>query len=252
MLGDQDHMESPRSEKPGAVARWLDRPVPRWLAFLLFTLGGIIAGILALAFFLAGEIYDYQDTVDGVHLPPVDAIVCLAGGRGRIAAAGDVWYRYWELSRAIIREAGNDPVPPKPPLFYVSGMGHQANWAVFASQVRRGVKAVIRPEDVALETESENTDANARWLAHYGYPRNWERILLITSTYHMKRARFIFEKELREAAPEGKRPISVETLSVYQDPFEPDEWRTALHGIRVTLLEYFKWIYYKNWWARKE
>ena len=44
-------------------------------------------GALALAYVMAGDIYEYQDTVDGVHLPEVDAIVCLAGGRGRAAEA---------------------------------------------------------------------------------------------------------------------------------------------------------------------
>ena len=199
---------------------------------------------------LAGDVYEYQDTVDGVHLPPVDAVVCLAGGRGRIAAAGDVWYRYWERSRAILKDAGRDPVPPPPPIFYISGMGHQSNWSVLAMQVRRGVKAVIRPENVVMEVESENTDANARWLARYAYPRNWERILLITSSYHMKRARYIFERELKDWAPSNRKVITVETLSVYQDPFEPDEWRTALHGIRVTMVEYFKGLYYKYFWPR--
>ena len=42
--------------------------------------GAFVAGLLVLPLLLAGEIYDYQDTVDGVRLPSVDAIVVLAGG----------------------------------------------------------------------------------------------------------------------------------------------------------------------------
>ena len=209
---------------------------------------GVVLGILALTFVLAGEIYDYQDSVDGVHLPRVDAIVCLAGGRGRIAAAGDIWYRYWEVSHIPLKAAGPDPVPEKPPVFYISGMGHQSNWKAFAHQLRRGVLQVIHPDDVVLETESSNTPANARYLARYAYEHNWERILLITSRYHMKRARFIFENILAEK-PEGySRPIGIETLSVYQEPFEPGEWISGFHGIRVTMIEYLKWVYYKKLW----
>src|SRR3954468_23943056 len=87
----------------------------RWSLFLGSMLLGMALGVLTLAFVLAGDIYEYQDTVDGVHLPEVDAIVCLAGGRGRIMAAGDIWYRYWELSQTPIRGAGRNPQPKVPP-----------------------------------------------------------------------------------------------------------------------------------------
>src|SRR5579885_804795 len=162
----------------------------RWSLFLGSMLFGMALGVLTLAFVLAGDIYEYQDTVDGVHLPEVDAIIVLAGGRGRIQAAGDIWYRYWELSQMPIKGAGKNPVAT-PPILYVSGMGPQSNWQVFARQLRRGVNEVIRPEDVILERESQNTDANAEWVARYAAERDWERVLLVTSSYHMKRAKFM-------------------------------------------------------------
>ncbi|MBI3534975.1 MAG: hypothetical protein HY072_05770, partial [Deltaproteobacteria bacterium] len=81
---------------------------------LLFLLV-ILFGFFLFAFFSAGEIYEYKDTVDGVHLPKVDVIVCLAGGRGRITQASDLWYRYYELSQMPIRGAGRSPVPPSVP-----------------------------------------------------------------------------------------------------------------------------------------
>src|SRR4051812_17666421 len=99
--------------------------------------GALIAAFL-LVYVMAGEIYDYQDTVDGVHLPQVDAIVCLAGGRGRISAAADIWYRYWELSQVPVPGAGRSPAPTHPPLLYLSGMGGHSNWNVLAHHVRRG------------------------------------------------------------------------------------------------------------------
>src|SRR4051812_9069212 len=149
----------------------------RWSRPLIALLVGITLGALALAYLMAGEIYEYQDTVDGVHLPDVDAIVCLAGGRGRIAAAGDIWYRYFELAHTPFAGAGSDPVPDKPPILYLSGMGHQSNWRSFAKQLRRGVLEVIKPENVILENESVNTEANARYVARYAQQRGWERIL---------------------------------------------------------------------------
>ena len=177
---------------------------------------GILLGIFILAFVSAGEIYDYQDSVDGVHLPEVDAIVCLAGGRGRIAAAGDIWYRYWELSRVPVRGSGKNPVPRNPPVFYISGMGPQATYKVLSHQLRPGVLEVLTPEGTVIENESSNTEENAEWLQRYAKQHAWEKILLITSRYHMKRARYIFGRLL---ITEKDPDLEIETLSVYQEPF---------------------------------
>lgn len=198
---------------------------------------GLLAGGMALPLLLAGTIYQYQDTVDGVHLPQVDAIVCLAGGRGRIAAAGDIWYRYWEN--------GQRKRPPEsPPVLYMSGMGPQANWKVLLHQIRAGVRQVIRPQDVILETESQNTESNALWLAHNAEKRGWKRILLVTSAYHMRRASLIFDRILKA----HRIPLVVDTISAFQDPFEASQWRSSFHGIHVTVLEYIKWMYYRYFW----
>ena len=204
---------------------------------------GMVVGALLLASILAGDIYDYQDTVDGVHLPQVDAISVLAGGKGRISVAGDLWYRYWEMAHrppvaGVVR-------PEKVPVLYVSGMGHQANWNVFARQIRRGVLEVIHPDDVILERESANTEENAEWLAKYAKREQWKRVLLITSSYHMKRSRQVLEKVLRAT----NTPLEIETLSIFQDPFEPAEWRSSLNGYRITLFEYLKGVYYKYFWT---
>jgi len=205
---------------------------------------GMAIGALVLAYVSAGDLYEYQDTVDGVHLPHVDAIVVLAGGRGRIAAAGDLWYRYWELGHVPLREVGRHPAPKKPPILYLSGMGSQFSFNSLSLQVRRGVFEVLKTENVVLEKFSTNTEGNAKRLAEYAYDRKWERILLVTSPYHMRRAKLIFEGVFwyRE------QPVHVETLSVYQEPFDPNEWRKGLHGIEVTLTEYLKWVFYKRFW----
>jgi uncharacterized SAM-binding protein YcdF (DUF218 family) len=211
--------------------------VRRILVHLTFLVLGIALGAMALPLILAGEIYEYQDTVDGVHLPEVDAIVCLAGGRGRIAAAGDLWYRY--------REDGQQENPPKnPPLLYISGMGPQSTWPIFVRQLRAGVRPVIHPEQVYLETESTNTEANALWFARYAEKRGWKRILLMTSPYHMKRAYFIFDRTLKDHGLN----IRIHTLSALQEPFGEGEWRGSLHGVHVTVGEYIKWVYYKYFW----
>jgi uncharacterized SAM-binding protein YcdF (DUF218 family) len=195
---------------------------------------GMVVGALLLASVMAGEIYEYQDTVDGVHLPQVDAIVVLAGGRGRISTAGDLWNRYRE-------QFPKDQVP----VLYVSGMGHQSSWSSFARQLRRGVLEVIRPENVVLETESMNTEENARWLVRTVKQRGWKKILLTTSSYHMKRARMMLDETFHSLGT----PVAIETSSIYQDPFEQAEWRSSFIGFRVTLIEYIKFIYYRHFWV---
>jgi len=203
--------------------------------FVLVTLSFVL--LLSFSMIQAGYIYDYQDTVDGVHLPDADAIVCLAGGRGRIAAAGDLWYRYWELSRTQSQK--------KVPVLYISGTGPQSNWGVISRQLRSGVREVIQPENVVIENESFNTVANARWFARYVTRLGIRKLILVTSPYHMMRAHMIFKEILPTS---GENAVFIDTLSVFQEPFEPGEWRTTLHGIRVTVEEYLKWLYYRFLW----
>jgi uncharacterized SAM-binding protein YcdF (DUF218 family) len=202
-------------------------------------------GALGLAYSMSGDLYEYQDSVDGVHLPEVDAIVCLAGGRGRISAAGDIWYRYWELAHSPLVGTDRRPIPDEVPILYLSGMGKGAGWNALKKQLRRGVLEVIRPENALIEAESFNTESNARYLARFAKARGWERVLLMTSPYHMKRSRLIFDQVLKD---EGVS-LEIETLSVFQEPFEPSEWKTSLHGIRVTVTEFLKLVYYKNFWT---
>jgi uncharacterized SAM-binding protein YcdF (DUF218 family) len=216
----------------------------RTRAVLITGLGLFSAGLITL-FVMAGEIYEYGDTVDGVNLPEVDAVVCLAGGRGRIAAAADVWYRYWEMTH---QPWVGRTVRGKVPVLYLSGMGEHASWSTVQKLVRPGVLTALKPANVVIETESANTVENAKWMSKYGREHGWTRVLLVTSRYHMKRARMIFERVLslpEEGAPAVRAPLAVETLSVYQEPFEPGEWREDNQGVRVTLTEYVKLVYYR-------
>ncbi|MEO5968440.1 MAG: YdcF family protein [Bdellovibrionia bacterium] len=214
--------------------------VRKYATGLALLVTGFALGTLMLAFLLAGDIYDYKDTALKDSLPPVDAIVCLAGGRGRISAAGDLWYQY--LDRVL--EVTSDSQTPIP-ILYFSGLGHQANWSLLTRQLSKRVLQVVQPEDVVIENESANTDENAKWLLRIAQQRHWKRIVLLTSSYHMKRANFIFSHVLKA----GGVSLQMDTLSVTQEPFSSKQWRSGLWGIRVTLQEYLKWVYYKSIWA---
>jgi len=210
------------------------------LTSLLFFVLGLVSGVLLFTFFKAGTIYEYADTLDGAFLPPADAIVVLAGGRGRIAAAGDFWFRYFEREEAGEIEAA--------PFLYISGMGPNSNWATFAHSVRPGVLKAMKPSNVVLETESRNTEENALWIVKNARLRGWKRIVLMTSPYHMRRSRFIFGKVLEQSDAK----LEVDSLTIYQETFSLEEWRESLNGIRVTMYEYLKWLYYTTFWKPDE
>jgi len=213
--------------------------------------------MLVLAFASAGAIYEYSDTVPQGEgpLPEVDVIVCLAGARGRIGAAAGLWYRYWgerggRHARLGQTPGNSDEVPParRVPVLYFAGLGPTAGWSVVEPQLGGEVRAALDREQVVLETESGNTEENARWLAHYMRDRGWRRILLVTSSYHMKRARLIFSDVLSKKLA-GSGGVRIETYSVAQEPFVPGRWAEDLYAARVTLVEYFKWVYYRAVWS---
>lgn len=211
-----------------------------YLASFAFFLLGILSGVLLFTFVKAGTLYEYSDSLDGAYLPPADAIVVLAGGRGRIAAAGDFWFRYFEREENEGEEVA--------PLLYISGMGPNSNWATFAKSVRPGVLKAMKPSNVVLETESRNTEENALWVVKNARLRGWKRIVLMTSPYHMRRSRYIFEKVLAESA----QKLEMDTLTIYQEAFSSEEWRESANGIRVTMMEYLKWLYYTTFWEPGE
>jgi uncharacterized SAM-binding protein YcdF (DUF218 family) len=214
--------------KPGGRLQFLT-------SFSFFVLG-LLSGVLLFTFFKAGTIYEYTDTLDGAFLPPSDAIVVLAGGRGRIAAAGDFWFRYFEREETGSIEAA--------PFLYISGMGPNSNWNTFAHSVRPGVLKAMKPSNVVLETESRNTEENALWVVKNARLRGWKRIVLMTSPYHMRRSRFILAKVLEQA----DLKLDVDALTIYQETFSAEEWRDSILGIRVTMFEYLKWLYYTTFW----
>lgn len=216
---------------------WLRHLRLRWMAWVATALAGFVVGVVALALMNAQVLYDDLDTCDGTALPDVDAVVVLAGGRGRIAAAGDIWYRYWEDARSS--DKGR-----RVPVFYVSGMGPKSRWSTLESQVRRGVAPLLQQETVVLETESSDTVENALWLVRHARKHAWRSVLLMTSSYHMARSRYIFERVMEQE----HYPIAIETLSVFQDPFSRQEWTSDFNGIRITLTEYFKLLYFKTFW----
>jgi uncharacterized SAM-binding protein YcdF (DUF218 family) len=111
-----------------------------------------------------------------VNAPATDAAVVLTGGPGRIGHAIDV-LRQHKAQRLLV--AGVDPAVTKPDLARrIAGSG-----TLLACCVDLGSESV--------DTRS-NAEEAGRWLARH----NYRSLRLITSDWHMRRARYEFHKVL--------------------------------------------------------
>ena len=86
----------------------------------------------------------------------------------------------------------------------------------------------------AYDTVSE-ADAVGRELIK----RKWTAVIITTSKYHTRRAKFIWQKMY-------KNRITIFTVSAKTDPYDPDNWWKDGRQIRWVLAEYGAWLYY--WW----
>lgn len=193
---------------------------------------GVVLMALASSAFLfafrkAEVIYNYSDTVDLGKLPKIDVLVILAGARGRISQGMDLWMRY--------RDASRYGVIPKLPVFYVAGTGKDFQWKDFLEHVREGERSLIPEEMVFLEKESVNTKENAEFFFKNAHDKNWRRFVLMTSSYHMRRSEMLFDRY-------NTHKLEYWTYTVTQDPFNKLEWAKHWYGIRITLIEYLKFI----------
>jgi uncharacterized SAM-binding protein YcdF (DUF218 family) len=115
---------------------------------------------------------------------PTDAAVVLTGGSGRIEHAIDVVHR-GEAKRLLV--AGADPAVTKRDLANaIPGSGAT-------------LKCCVDLGSESVDTRS-NAEEAGRWLAK----RNFHSLRLITSDWHMRRARYEFERVL------GRRYVIVD------------------------------------------
>lgn len=92
----------------------------------------------------------------------------------------------------------------------------------------RGVpqSAVVRFPMHAEDT-LEEAEALSQFLSSHG----WKRILLVTSNYHTRRARYIYERML----PPG---FELRVISAPDSDFDPDNWWRSRQGEKIFLHEF--------------
>ena len=92
---------------------------------------------------------------------------------------------------------------------------------------------------VKFSHRGENTREEAVALAGLVATRGWKRVLIVTSNYHARRARFIFERVL----PSN---ISVHVSDAYDSEFDPSRWWETRQGRKLFLGEVLG--YGVAWW----
>jgi uncharacterized SAM-binding protein YcdF (DUF218 family) len=199
-----------------------------WTILLSGAFGIFLTTVLFL-WVAAGEIYDYADSFDLERdSKSVDVVVVLAGGKGRIPQAVTLWK---EIRERKPRNAG--------PVLFLSGLGPGNGMETLMGQgVPLELIRHLNRENVVFENVSENTFENAQIFASFVRQKNWRTVVLVTAGYHMRRAEYLFRKVLD---PE----VSLKTETVDARHFGRNEWHQDEYAVRVTVIEYLKWLYYR-------
>ena len=203
----------------------------RGFGFIITLISGVLIAACVFLWFAAGEIYDYEDTYDlGSDAAQTDVVLVLAGGKKRIPSAVDLWIKARELKK----EHGTEPV------LFLSGIGpiSAGPETLIEQGVPKEIVSLFNKENVIFENVSENTYENAQLFASFARQKKWKHIVLVTAGYHMRRAQFILEKALDP-------DVTLWTQTVDVHHFDRNEWRKDEYAIRVSLIEYIKWLYYR-------
>ena len=122
-----------------------------------------------LAAFIVASTYFFVRPDSDPRPQAADAVVVLSGGRGhRLAKGLELWHDGFARTLAI--SDGNAPGWP------------EAN------------RLCKRPRVVCFRPAPYSTRGEARWTAAEARRRGWDDVVVVTSTYHVRRARRIFER----------------------------------------------------------
>jgi uncharacterized SAM-binding protein YcdF (DUF218 family) len=175
----------------------------------------LLIGVIYLARYpllrVAGNFWTIEDTVQHA-----DAIVVLgddnfggdrasraaelfrAGWAPQVVASGRMLRTYMSVADLIARDLESRGVPPS---------------------------AVVRFAQYAADTREE-----AEALRQLATDRGWHRLLVVTSNYHTRRARYIFRKVFPPA-------ITVLVVSAPDSDFNPDNWWDSRKSRKIFFLE---------------
>jgi uncharacterized SAM-binding protein YcdF (DUF218 family) len=101
--------------------------------------------------------------------------------------------------------------------------------------LRRQALAHGEPASALLyERSSTSTAEQARFLRPILEARGARRAILVTSSYHTRRARLLFRRTFAGS------PVEIRVYPVQQDVFQPEDWWTRDQDTETVVLEYIK------------
>ena len=159
--------------------------------------------------------FTYKTFSMGQRQVQTDAIVVLAGGRGRVEEGVKLYRDHQSRYLFLI---GVDPSVRKSDLFR-ERTGERMSGGVF------------------LENESRNTLENALYSREMLLKNGIGSILLITSRYHMKRATLIFRNILPKNVAIYPHPVDSKNLK--------EEWWSHGGSFRLLFTEFYKYCLFR-------
>jgi uncharacterized SAM-binding protein YcdF (DUF218 family) len=184
------------------------------LRLVIYPLIGLIALVGALLGF-SGFYLSPQD-----KLEKADAIVAISGGetRARVVEAARLYKDEWA------------------PQVIFSGAAREGNVSNALSMARIAATLDVPLQAITLEEESETTAENAREVAKIVKREGYDKVILVTSPYHQRRA----ELEFRKALPDEVKLIN---HSATDSTWRRSGWWKTDEGRGLTFSELSKVAY---------
>jgi uncharacterized SAM-binding protein YcdF (DUF218 family) len=185
--------------------------------------GASIAILLAIVGikFLGDQLYDFpiNPTIQTQKGHPL--VACLAGGKGRIEAAMDLF----------ASGVGSE--------LFIIGAGPKMTVPLLLKNTDKNVVqklSNLKIGAISLERESANTIENAYVLERFLVEQPLiQDVIVVTSGYHMRRSLYVLNTLLQ-------RKVNLIPYTPPDEAFDRDNWWHSRVGIVVTLEEYFKYL----------
>jgi len=163
----------------------------------------------------AGRFLIVQDTLDHA-----DVIVVISGGRRdeRVRQAAELYH----LAYA--------------PLVMLSGGEEMMGLSIPEVLRRQALGHRIPASSLLFETGSTSTAEQARFLRPILERRGVRRAIVVTSSFHTRRTRYLFRKTFAGS------PVEIRVYPVHRDWFSPIEWWTREQDTEQVVLEYIKLV----------
>lgn len=160
-----------------------------------------------------GQFLIVQDPLDRA-----DVIVVLSGGRRdeRVRQAAELFHQ------------GNAP------LVMLSGGEEMVGISIPELQRRQALAHQIPASRLLFETGSTSTGEQARFLRPILERRGVRRAIVVTSSFHTRRTRYLFRKAFAGS------PVEIRVYPVHRDWFSSIEWWTREQDTEQVVLEYIK------------